>query len=208
MLNDVEALIARVALGASIAAHGAQKEWGTFDGPGPAGAAGFMESLGFVPGTRYAAAAARTEVLAGALIALGLGGPAGPAALISTMVVAQTSVHAKNGFFAQKGGIELGVIYSAAALALVAGGFGRLSLDELLHWRKLSSPALKALIVTAGVAAALVILAQRVRPETIVRAGVPPSDVVPPGENPLLAASDERPVQAGLLAIADDVPRA
>jgi len=162
MIDDLGLLVARLALGASYASHGAQKAFGSFDGPGPQGAAAFMESLGFKPGAKYAEAASYGEITAGTLIALGLGGPIGPAMLICGMLVAQTTVHAKNGFYAAKGGIEVGVLYAAGALALASSGYGKLSLDHLLGLdRKLGNPPFKALALAAGVAAGDAALAQR-----------------------------------------------
>jgi putative oxidoreductase len=79
MSHDLGLLAARLAFGLSFAAHGAQKAFGWFGGPGPQGAAGFMESLGFKPGSTYASAASYNEIGSGLLIALGLGGPLGPA---------------------------------------------------------------------------------------------------------------------------------
>jgi putative oxidoreductase len=144
-MNDFGLLVSRLVLGGGIAAHGAQKAFGAFEGPGRQGAAAFLESLGFSPGDRYSSAASWTELGSGTLIALGLSGPLGPAALISTMVVAQASVHAKNGFFAQKNGIELGAVYSAGGLALASAGFGRFSLDEVLGWEMRRAPWLTVL---------------------------------------------------------------
>jgi putative oxidoreductase len=132
MIRDVATLATRAVLGLSFAAHGAQKAFGWFEGPGVEGAAGFMESLGFKPGSRYARMSSYTEIGSGLAIALGLGGPLGPAALIAVMVVAQNAVHAKNGFFAQKGGVELGVLYAVAATALAFSEPGALSLDSAL----------------------------------------------------------------------------
>lgn len=175
-MNDVGLFFSRVAIGAGIAAHGAQKAFGAFDGPGPAGAAIFLESLGFIPGSRFAGAAAWTEIASGSLIVLGLGGPAGPAALISTMVVAQTAVHAKNGFFAQKNGVELGVIYAGAAIALVSAGYGRFSLDETFGWNKLKEPWLGTLAVLSGVAAGVILLRGRVMPPATSAVQPPPDD--------------------------------
>jgi putative oxidoreductase len=145
-----------------MAAHGAQKALGWFEGPGPEAAGKMMHGLGFRPGTTYASLAAWTEIASGGLIALGLGGPLGPASLISTMIVAQASVHWKNGFFAQKGGIELGALYSAAALAFAATDYGSLSADALLGLReKLKNPVFTALVLSGGVAAAAAILNAR-----------------------------------------------
>jgi putative oxidoreductase len=163
-MNDVGLFLSRLAVGGSMAAHGAQKAFGSFDGPGPQGAAAFLESLGFQPGGRFAAAAAWTEIGSGLLIALGLGGPIGPGALISTMLVAQTSAHAKNGYFAQKNGMELGVIYSAGALALASAGYGRFSLDEMFGWQRLREPSLTAVAVIGGLAVGYLVLGQRTAP--------------------------------------------
>ena len=159
MIRDFALLAARLAVGESMAAHGAQKALGWFDGPGPEKAATMMHGLGFRPGETYAAAASWNEIVSGTLIALGLGGPLGPAMLISNMIVAQTSVHWPNGFFAQKGGIELGLLYGAAALTFAATDYGAASLDAVLGLREpLRNPWFTALVLAGGVAAALVIL--------------------------------------------------
>ncbi len=162
MIDDLGLLAARLALGLGYASHGAQKAFGWFEGPGPKGAAGFMESLGFKPGETYAALASYGEVTSGLLIALGAGGPIGPAMLLSNMLVAQTTVHAKNGFYAAKNGVEVGVLYSTGALALAASGFGAVSLDRALGLdRKLSHPVLKTLVLAGAIAAGYAALAQR-----------------------------------------------
>ncbi|MBD5605358.1 MAG: DoxX family protein [Candidatus Eremiobacteraeota bacterium] len=162
MIRDLGTLVARTAVGLAFASHGSQKAFGWFEGPGPAGAAGFLESLGFKPGARFATLTSYTEIAAGALIATGLGGPVGPAALLGVMLVAQTTVHAKNGFFAQKGGIELGVIYVAAAVALASSGYGRFSLDALFGIDEpLESDTLLALALAGGTLGGVAALAQR-----------------------------------------------
>jgi putative oxidoreductase len=162
MIRDLALFAARCAVGGGMAAHGAQKALGWYDGPGPEKAAQMMHGLGFRPGETYAKAAAWNEIASGAMIAVGLGGPAGPAMLISTMIVAQASVHAPNGFFAGKGGIELGVVYSAAALAFAATGYGGASIDAALGLdKKLNTPGFTALALAGGVAAACYILSNR-----------------------------------------------
>ena len=193
MIHDLGLLASRVAVGLGYASHGTQKAFGWFEGPGPQGAAGFMESLGLQPGARYAAAASYAEIGAGLMIALGLGGPIGPAMLLSGMVVAQTTVHAKNGFYASKNGVEVGVLYSAAALAFASAGYGDLSLDRLLGLdEKLRNPLLSALALAGAVAAGYAVLAQR---ET----GPPPGTLATPtikGEHNG-QASDPKPASAG-----------
>ncbi len=155
-------LAARLALGLGVASHGAQKAFGWFEGPGPEKAAGLMGSLGFKPGETYATAASYNELASGLMIALGLGGPLGPAGVISTMIVAAETVHKPNGFFAGKGGVEVNVLYSAGALALASAGYGALSVDALLGLdEKLHHPVITTLALAGGIAAAYLILGRR-----------------------------------------------
>jgi putative oxidoreductase len=78
------------------------------------------------------------------------------------MIVAQTTVHAKNGFFAGKNGIELGVLYAGAAVTFASSGYGDLSLDHLLGIDKtLRHPVITTLGLAAGIAGAFAVLAQR-----------------------------------------------
>ena len=161
-MHDLGLLAARAALGLGLASHGAQKAFGWFEGPGPQAAAGFMTGLGLKPGETYATAASYNEIASGLLIALGLGGPLGPAGAISTMIVAAETVHKKNGFFAGKNGVEVNMLYSAGALALASTGYGALSLDNLFGLReKLHHPVVTTLALAGGIAAAYAILAQR-----------------------------------------------
>src|SRR2546425_6048786 len=76
-------LILRLAIGLTLAAHGAQKLFGWFGGYGLTGTGGFLEQLGFVPGRRNALFAGLAEVGGGLLLALGLATP-----LAAAMIVA------------------------------------------------------------------------------------------------------------------------
>jgi putative oxidoreductase len=147
-----------------MAAHGGQKAFGWFEGPGPEKAAQMMHGLGFRPGHTYAPLASWNEIVSGSLIALGLGGPVAPAMLISGMTVAAASVHLQNGFFGQKNGVEIPVLYSAAALAFAATDYGGISLDELFRVRSaMRNPMLAALALAGGIGGALVVLNMRDR---------------------------------------------
>jgi putative oxidoreductase len=161
MVKDIALLLARAVVGGGIAAHGAQKAFGAFEGPGPDGAAKYMESVGLKPGELYGPAAAWTEMTAGALIMLGLGGSLGPSMLMSTMTVANVTVHAKNGFFAAKNGIEFPTLYLSAALAFAGGGYGRLSLDERIGLQRYRTHLITGLVLAGGIGAAIAILSQR-----------------------------------------------
>jgi len=116
--------------GLTIAAHGAQKLFGWFGGPGLAATGQFFETLGFLPGRRQALIAGLAETGGGLLLALGLLTPIGAAVICSVMLVA-LAVHIKNGFFAQNGGYEYTIVLGVAALSVAFTGPGSLSLDAL-----------------------------------------------------------------------------
>lgn len=165
LLHDLSLLSARLALGGTMAAHGAQKVFGAFDGPGLNGVAQFMESLGFTPGERYARALAATELSSGALITLGALGPVGPAMLVSVMLSAIELVHRPKGYFNEKGGAEMNVMFIALAMLLANTGYGSISVDGLLGLHKKTRPTLSWAILIGGVASAMFMLKQRNAPE-------------------------------------------
>ena|SRR5437870_5770057 len=71
--NNWANFILRSLVGVIFIAHGAQKLFGAFGGPGLEGAARYFEQLGFVPGDAWALAVAIVEFIGGA--ALLVGGP-------------------------------------------------------------------------------------------------------------------------------------
>jgi putative oxidoreductase len=148
-------LLGRAVLGLLMAAHGAQKLFAWFGGYGLAGTGGFMESLGFRPGVRFAAAAGLTETVGGLLLALGLLGPVGPALILSVMIVAAVSVHWKNGVFAAANGVEVPLLYGVGAVALALAGPGRFSLDTVLGLDTLWTPVLVWAALGVGALGAL-----------------------------------------------------
>lgn len=144
-------LIARLVFGLTMTAHGTQKLFGWFGGYGLKGTGEFFVQLGFSPGQLFAAVASAAEVAAGILIALGFLGPIGPALMLSVMIVAAVSVHWRNGFFAGTNGIELPLLYAAAAVVLALTGPGLFSLDELLGLTSLWSPTFAAVALAVGI---------------------------------------------------------
>src|SRR6266571_226168 len=111
-------LLLRLAVGLTLAAHGAQKLFGWFGGPGLAAIGPVMEQLGFVPGRRSAFLAGLAETGGGLLLALGLLTPLAAAIVFAVMVVAGVSVHLPRGFFLTNGGYESTLILAVSGLSL------------------------------------------------------------------------------------------
>jgi putative oxidoreductase len=129
---DVGLLVLRVVLGVIFAAHGAQKLFGAFGGPGLKGTAGFHEQLGIRPPFAMAVLAGLAEFVGGILVAVGFLAPLAAIALIVTMAVAVFAVHLKNGFFSMNGGYEFNLALAGMALTVLIAGAGAFSLDGVL----------------------------------------------------------------------------
>ena len=155
-------LVGRLVIGLGIAAHGAQKLFGWFGGKGPEGTAKYFESLGYEPGRLFAMAAGLGEFTSGLLVAAGLLGPIGPGLMLAVMLVA-TAQQRHNGFFAMNNGLELPLLYAAAAVALAFTGYGQYSLDTLLGLEHLSSIPLETIALAAGAMGGATTLALRRR---------------------------------------------
>jgi putative oxidoreductase len=125
-------LILRVAVGAAFMFHG----WYKITGPG--GMTGWMGPGAPVPGFLLAAAAL-SEFLGGIGLILGLLTPVATFFLACTMFVAIVTFHLPHGdpFVSATGpeSWELAASYLSAALAVLLGGPGRLSLDYLIFGR-------------------------------------------------------------------------
>lgn len=127
-------LLLRLVVGLAFAAHGAQKLFGTFDGPGPKGTAGYFGSLGFRAPAMMAMAAGLSELAGGLAFAAGLATPLASLALTVVMLNAIGTVHWTKGFWNSNGGYELNLTFAAVAVAVAAIGPGRYSLDRAFGW--------------------------------------------------------------------------
>jgi len=183
-IRDVALLVSRAVVGGYLAAHGAQKLFGTLGGHGIEPTAAAFERLGLRPGRVTATAAGLSELGGGLLTAAGLASPVGPAAIAGTMAVA-SATHRASGPFAANRGYELPATNLAAALALAVAGPGRYSIDGLTGLRL--HRVLTGLVVAgaaAGAAANVAMLLRAAPPEK-------PAPATAPEPSPTEAAPDE-----------------
>jgi putative oxidoreductase len=124
-------LLLRVVAGTTLAAHGAQKLFGWFDGPGPKGTAGFFGMLGFRAPEVMAALAGMAE-LGGLLFAFGFITPLAALGIAVVMLTAIGAVHWTKGFWNTNGGYEFNLLLLAVAVGVTATGPGRFSIDRAL----------------------------------------------------------------------------
>jgi putative oxidoreductase len=141
----------RATVGAVFFAHGAQKLFGWFGGPGLEGTSKGFDAMGLKPGRRNALIAGASEAGGGALLATGFLTPLASAATIGVMSQAIRSVHWKKGFFSTQGGYEFNLTLIAAAFAIADTGPGPLSLDRALGTEK-SGPLWALAALAAGLA--------------------------------------------------------
>jgi putative oxidoreductase len=154
-------LIGRLVFGALFAAHGTQKLFGWFGGYGLRGTGTSFDGLGFRPGLLFAAVSGVSEFGGGLLLALGLLEPMACAAIMSVMIVALVTVHWHHGLLVSTNGVELPLLYAAAALSLALTGPGDYSLDATLGLRSWWTTQLTAVVLVAGIIGALASLAMR-----------------------------------------------
>jgi putative oxidoreductase len=136
--------VLRLCVGTVFLAHGAQKLFGAWGGPGLAGTAGLFEGLGLTPAYPLAVLAALAEFSGGVLLIVG--GLTRWVALVLAieMGVAVWKVHYLNGFFlnsARGPGVEFCLVLTGALFCLTLAGPGALSVDE---WRTSSAEAKRA----------------------------------------------------------------
>src|SRR5947209_5747596 len=111
-------LILRVVVGLTLAAHGVQKLFGWFEGPGFSKLAQGFEKQGFKPAWLWVSLVILGEVGGGISLALGFLTPLGAAGVFGTMFMAMFKTHWKNGFFSSKRGYEYNLVLMAASVAI------------------------------------------------------------------------------------------
>ncbi|MBK1886637.1 MULTISPECIES: DoxX family protein [Marinobacter] len=125
-------LVLRVPVGLTLAAHGAQKLFGSFGGYGLEGTGQWMASIGLEPGYLMALMAGGAEFFGGLALVLGLLTRPAAAVIAFAMLVAIFTVHIGNGLFMENNGYEFGLTLFVVAVALAIQGGGRFAVDNLL----------------------------------------------------------------------------
>lgn len=154
--TDVGLLILRFAVGGTFFAHGMQKVFGLWGGPGVAGFARLLEQHGYQRATTLSWITGITELVAGAFVVLGVLTPLAAAALLAIKINA-VLVKMAGGFFITAAGanaVELDVVLGLGAAAIILTGPGRIALENGRAWhRRPASWGVLALViaVAAGV---------------------------------------------------------
>jgi putative oxidoreductase len=131
---DLAVLFLGLAVGLTFAAHGAQKAFGWWGGPGMTGWQGAMEHMGFRPARLFALVSMAAELVGGLFLAIGFLTPFAAAVVVAQTTVIILQVHLAKGFWVAKGGIEFALQLGIGALALGLLGRGSLSLDGAFGW--------------------------------------------------------------------------
>ena len=131
-LSGLSEALLRVAAGAFLIPHGAQKLFGAFGGYGLEATGQFFQTqFGFANGYIAALGAGSVEVFGGLLLALGLFTRFAAGAVLVFLSVAMT-FHFSNGFIWTDGGWEYPVFWAIAVASFVIRGGGQYSLDRLV----------------------------------------------------------------------------
>ncbi len=117
--------------GLTLAAHGAQKLFGWFDGSGFTKMTQGFEKQGFKPAWLWTCLVILGEFGGGLSLAFGFLTPLGAAGIFGAMLMAIVKSHWKNGFWNSKRGYEFPLSLLTIAVAIGLIGPGAYSLDAL-----------------------------------------------------------------------------
>src|SRR5262245_51185563 len=121
---DAALLVVRVVVGVIFAAHGAQKLFGAFGGPGLASVVKMMGPIGYL--------VTIGEFFGGLGLVFGFLTRFSAASLIVIMLGAIGMVHGKNGFFQQNGGFEYNLALIGLLVPTLIAGPGKSAIGRFL----------------------------------------------------------------------------
>ncbi len=154
---DLGLLLIRLVVGLTFAAHGAQKAFGWWAGPGWDGWQNAIGRMGFRPAGLFAAISIAAELVGGLFLALGAFTPFAAAFLVAQSTVIIVKVHSPNGFWNKSSGIEFPLALGGAALALGLTGAGAVSFDGVEGFGV--SDAVRIVVAMAGIVCGVIALA-------------------------------------------------
>ncbi|MHB8892049.1 MAG: DoxX family protein [Candidatus Limnocylindrales bacterium] len=149
---DLGLLVLRTGIGLIFAAHGAQKAFGWWGGPGPSGWTQAIATMGWHPARPWALLSIVAELGGGLLLIAGLLTPFAAAVLLAQTLVIVKRVHLRNGFWNGKSGIEFPLTLWLGTAALFLAGSGAFSLDQALPLS--FAPATRVLVLVVALAGA------------------------------------------------------
>lgn len=117
-------LVVRVVVGVIMAAHGSQKLFGAFGGPGLAATVANMGPIGYL--------VVIGEFFGGLGLIVGFLSRFSAAAIIVIMIGAIAMVHGKNGFFMSAGGFEYNLALIGLLAPILIAGPGRIAIGRFL----------------------------------------------------------------------------
>lgn len=145
-LMDLALLILRVVVGGTLFAHGAQKAFGWWGGPGPQGWTAIIGKMGFRPAPLFSALSIGAE-LSGILLVLGLVTPLAGMLLVGQVIVIIGKAHFRNGFWNANKGYEFALSLLAGVVMVLLAGAGRFSVDGLIGFALAPEPRLALLVI-------------------------------------------------------------
>jgi putative oxidoreductase len=154
---DFGLLVLRLVVGGTFVANGLQELFGLFHGMGRTGLSSLLIFAGYQHVSVLVWVTGGTELVAGALVVLGLFTPlaaAGMLGLLANLIVLKWP----SGFFGS--GYQLELVLSGAAFALLFAGPGRVSFDRPTPWfrRPVLNGFLFLIIAAAAALVALLVL--------------------------------------------------
>lgn len=116
--------IIRLVIGLLFIGHGMQKLFGWFGGYGLKGTGGWFESIGIKPGVPMVFLVGLFELVGGALFAAGVWLWIAAVLIAIIMLGTMITVHAKNGLWVDKGGIEYPLVLITVVIGIALVGPG------------------------------------------------------------------------------------
>ncbi|WP_024802522.1 DoxX family protein [Nocardia sp. BMG51109] len=152
---DIGLLLFRLFFGGLLFAHGAQKLFGWFNGPGMDATNASFDQMGYNPGKFFGTLAGLSELVGGGLLFLGLLTPLAGAIVLGTMLNAINATWHSGLFGGMQGpGYEMALLFGVVGAAIAFTGPGRISLDAGRPWQRQGlvwGAAAVVLAVVAGV---------------------------------------------------------